>query len=213
MTKHSLSQLTRRHEGAARSRPASRTQIRIVAIGASTGGPKAIQSILRELPPTFPVPILVVQHISPDFVLPFVEWLGNSVALPVEVAADGAAARPGHVYIAPGDQHLTVRLRGRLTLDQSPPIHACRPSIDPLFTSVAEAYGPAAVGVLLTGMGVDGAQGLSHLHNRGGRTIVQDEASAVIFGMPRAAIEKNAAGAVLPLGAISATLIRWVQGD
>jgi two-component system chemotaxis response regulator CheB len=182
-------------------------------VGASTGGPTAIQSILSELPATFPVPIVVVQHISPDFVRPFVEWLRNSAGLSVEVAVDGAVVHTGHVYIAPGDLHLTVGRRGRLTLDQSPPIHACRPSIDPLFTSVAEVYGPAAIGVLLTGMGVDGAQGLLHLHGRGGRTIVQDEASAVIFGMPRAAIEKNAAEIVLPLGKIGATLVQWVQED
>ena len=196
-------------------RPGSiiRSPIRIVAIGASTGGPTAIQSILSELPATLPVPIVVVQHISPDFVRPLVEWLRNSAALSLEVVADGAVARPGHVYIAPGDLHLTVGRRGRFTLDQSPPIHACRPSIDPLFASVAEVYGPAAIGVLLTGMGVDGAQGLSHLHERGGRTIVQDESSAVIFGMPRAAIEKNAADVVLPLGKIGATLMRWVQED
>ena len=210
--KHSLSELTHRRENG-KLRPADRLPIRIVAVGASTGGPKAIQSILHELPATFPVPIVVVQHISPDFVLPLVEWLRNSVALPVDVAADGAVARPGHVYIAPGDRHLTVGRRGRLTLDQSPPIHACRPSIDPLFASVAEVYGPTAIGVLLTGMGVDGAQGLSHLHKRGGRTIVQDETSAVIFGMPRAAIEKNAAEVVLPLAKIGTTLIRWIQED
>src|SRR3990172_8964871 len=213
MTKRTLSELTRRHEEALRPGWIARSPVRIVAVGASTGGPTAIQSILRELPAAFPVPIVVVQHISPDFTLPLVEWLGNSVTLPVELAAEGAVALPGHVYIAPGDLHLTVGRRGRFNLNQLPPIHACRPSIDPLFTSVAEAYGPAAIGVLLTGMGVDGAQGLSHLHARGGRTIVQDESSAVIFGMPRAAIEKNAADVVLPLPKIGATLIRWVQEE
>ena len=190
-----------------------RVPIRLVAVGASTGGPKAIQEILSELPSEFPIPIVVVQHISPDFVLPLVEWLRHSAALPIEIAVDGMVARAGHVYVAPGDRHLRVGRRERLSLGQEPAIHACRPSIDPLFHAVADVYGPAAVGVLLTGMGVDGAEGLSRLRARGGRTIVQDEKSAVIFGMPRAAIEKEAAEVVLPLSQIAPTLTRWVMGE
>lgn len=193
------------------TRPAARFPIRLVAVGASTGGPTAIQVILRELPENFPVPVVVVQHISPDFVLPFVEWLRHSVALRIEIASDGAVAGPGCVYIAPGDFHLTIGRRSCLTLSQSPPVNACRPSIDPLFISVAEVYGASAAGVLLTGMGADGAAGLACLYERGGRTIVQDEDSAVIFGMPKAAIEKRAAEVVLPLTKIGPTLVRWVQ--
>jgi len=189
----------------------SRFPIRLVAVGASTGGPSAIQIILRDLPENFPVPIVVVQHISPDFVLPLVEWLRHSVALKLEIASDGMLARPGWVYVAPGDFHLTVGRRNHLALNQSPPINACRPSIDPLFISVAEIYGASAAGVLLTGMGADGALGLSRLYERGGRTIVQDEESAVIFGMPKAAIEKRAAEIVLPLEKIGQTLVRWVE--
>ena len=192
-------------------RPGSRFPIRLVAVGASTGGPSAIHLILRDLPENFPVPIVVVQHISPDFVLPLVEWLRHSVALKIEIASDGALARPGCVYVAPGDFHLTVGRRNHLALNQSLPINACRPSIDPLFISVAEVYGPSAAGVLLTGMGADGAVGLSRLYERGGRTIVQDEDSAVIFGMPKAAIEKQAAEVVLPLEKIGPTLVRWVE--
>jgi two-component system chemotaxis response regulator CheB len=199
--------------GEKRRRSLSRFPIRLVAVGASTGGPTAIQKILKGLPENFPVPIVLVQHISPDFVLPFVEWLRPSLAVGVEVASEGMIVRPGIAYIAPGDWHLTIDRERSLRLDQRPPINACRPSIDPLFSSVAEVYGRTAVGVLLTGMGIDGAGGLSQLRERGGRTIVQDEESAVIFGMPRAAIEKNAAEIVLPLSQIPSVLRRWVGAE
>jgi two-component system chemotaxis response regulator CheB len=183
---------------------------KVVAMAASTGGPAALARVLGGLA-ALPAPVLVVQHLHPDFMSGFVTWLNRVSALPVKAARSGEHPRAGVVYVAPGGAHLRLGGRATLTLDPEPPrIH--RPSADELFESVAAAAGADAVGVLLTGMGTDGAAGLLAIHNRGGTTIVQDEATSAVFGMPRAAIQAKAADRVVPLddvaGAVRAAVGR-----
>jgi two-component system chemotaxis response regulator CheB len=185
--------------------PVRRPQV--VAVGASTGGPQAFQAILPRLPADFALPVLVVQHIAPGFAPGVVEWLAPQCALPVRLAAEGLPLdRPG-IYVAPGERHLAVHGRA-LTLTREPPVSGHRPSATVLFRSVAAAYGPAAIGVLLTGMGDDGAVGLAELKRAGGITVAQDEATSVVFGMPAAAIGLGAVDHVAPLGGIAPLLLR-----
>jgi len=183
---------------------------RLIAVGASTGGPPALQVVLRGLPPELPVPLVVVQHISRGFVSGLARWLDDTTPLQVKVAEDGGFLLPGIVYMAPDDQHLLVANSGRVRFRDSPPVDGHRPSATVLLQSVAQQYGSAAVGVLLTGMGGDGALGLQALHEAGGRTITQDQATCVVFGMPREAIALGAADEVLPLEQISVRLLEMV---
>lgn len=190
-----------RREPAKEPPRAEERQRSILAIGASTGGPKAVMSIVKALPPRFPGAVCIVQHIACGFARGFAQWLDRESDIAVRLAREGDTLRPGVVLIAPDDLHMTVagetvRLLG------APQVNCCRPSIDLLFRSLAEERGGEVVGVLLTGMGRDGAEGLKRIRERGGMTIVQDEASSVIFGMPRAAIALGAADRVAPLGAI-----------
>jgi two-component system chemotaxis response regulator CheB len=164
---------------------------RVIAIGASTGGPPALIRVLAALPGGFPTPILVVQHIAPSFTEGLVDWLDSRVALPVRFAAAGAVAGRG-IWVAPDDAHLTLDPGLRFTLDATTRRGLHRPSVDMLFDSVAAAVGNAAVGVVLTGMGRDGAEGVAAIRAAGGFVIAQDEASCAVFGMPRAAIESGA---------------------
>ncbi|AJE04760.1 chemotaxis-specific protein-glutamate methyltransferase CheB [Geobacter pickeringii] len=173
----------------------------ILAIGASTGGPKAVMSIVKSLPPDFPAAVCIVQHIASGFARGFTQWLDRESSLTVRLAREGDHLTPGEALVAPDDRHMTV-VGGTVHLLDTPPVNCCRPSIDPLFCSLAEAHAEEVVGVLLTGMGRDGARGLKQIRERGGMTIVQDEASSVIFGMPRAAIALDAAGRVAALDAI-----------
>ena len=180
---------------------------KVVAIGASTGGPGAIVEILRSLPPPFPLPVLLVLHIAEPFASAFADWLDAQTEHRVSYARDGesVSARAGEVVMAPADVHLTVR-NGRLRLTTDPERHSCRPSVDVLFESLAAEYGPAAVGCLLTGMGRDGAAGLLKVRQAGGATIAQDEGSSIVYGMPREAVLLGAAESVLPLGDIGPAL-------
>ncbi len=184
----------------------------LVAIGASTGGPAALNTILSAIPANFPTPILIVQHISAGFTSGLVSWLGRACALPVCTAQADERIRPGVVYVAPDDRHLTVSATGRLCLDAGALVNHVRPSVNVLFDSVARVMGPAAVGVLLTGMGEDGARGLRAIRQRGGVTIAQDEATSVVYGMPKAAAEMEACSTILPLDQIAAYLTRIVAG-
>jgi two-component system chemotaxis response regulator CheB len=179
----------------------------LVVIGASTGGPGAILDVLRSLQPPLPVPLLFVLHIDEPFAVSFAEWLDGQTAIRVAYARDGdrLSDRVGMVTMAPPDRHLIVN-GGRLRLTQDPPRHSCRPSVDVLFESVAREIGPVTIGCLLTGMGRDGASGLLDLRNRGGFTIAQDEASSVVYGMPREAVRLGAAERELPLRAIGKTI-------
>ncbi|GAB7051130.1 chemotaxis-specific protein-glutamate methyltransferase CheB [Catenuloplanes indicus] len=181
----------------------------LVVIGASTGGPGAITHILSRLPAGFPLPVLYVQHLSANevFATAFTDWLAGQVHRPVAYATGGVpvSAGAGRVIVAPPDRHLFVR-GGMLHLSNGPERHSCRPSVDTLFESVADAYGPSAVGVLLTGMGRDGAAGLLAMRRAGARTYAQDEATSVVYGMPREAVLLGAAGETLPLTAIAERL-------
>ena len=179
----------------------------VVAIGASTGGPAAIVQVLRGLPSGFAPPILFVQHIDEPFGIAFAEWLNGQTNRRVAHAEDGAplAAAAGRVVMAPPGRHLVLR-EGRLRLTVDPARHFCRPSVDVLFESVARACGPTAVACLLTGMGRDGAVGLRTVRQAGGRTIAQDEATSIVYGMPREAALLDAAERILPLGEIGSAL-------
>jgi two-component system chemotaxis response regulator CheB len=179
----------------------------IVALGASTGGPGAIVDVLRALPPDFPLPILLVLHLGAPFGASFAEWLDGLVGLRVAFATEGQPldGAAGRVFMAPPDRHLAVRA-GRLHLSAGPERHSCRPSVDALFESVAVEAGAAAVACLLTGMGRDGAAGLLAVRRAGGLTIAQDEASCVVYGMPREAVLLGAAERILPLAEIGPTL-------
>ncbi|HEX6639045.1 MAG TPA: chemotaxis-specific protein-glutamate methyltransferase CheB, partial [Steroidobacteraceae bacterium] len=180
---------------------------RIVGIGASTGGPPVLQTILSGLPRDFPAPLVIVQHIARGFLPGMVEWLNQTTGLHVHIAAHGAATAPGHAYIAPDDYHLGVNGAGRLVLSRDPPDGGLRPSVSFLFRSLADHIGGNAVGVLLTGMGRDGADELKRLRDCGALTIAQDRESSVVHGMPGTAIELGAASQVLPADRIAAALI------
>ena len=170
---------------------------RVIAIGASTGGPQALAAILAALPTTLTIPVALVQHISDGFIEGFVDWLGTRTEMPVVLADSGQHLRPGTVYVGPGDRHMGITAEGRITLTGGPPINGFRPSITHLFDTVATACGREAVGVLLTGMGRDGAEGLRRMRDAGALTIAQDEASSVVFGMPGEAVLLDAAVDVL----------------
>lgn len=177
---------------------------RLLAIGASTGGPKSVMQLLKELPGEMPAAVLIVQHIADGFAAGFADWLDREVALPVALAREGEGLHPGRVLVAPNGAHLTIDGGGRVALRQSAPLHNCRPAVDALFQSLADAgLGRETVGVILTGMGSDGAAGLQALHGQGAFTVAQDEASCAVFGMPRAAIDRGAVDQVLPLAGIA----------
>lgn len=176
----------------------------LIALGASTGGPGALVQVLSALPASFAIPIVIVLHIDDTFGAQFAAWLGVQIQREVQWARSGAPPTSG-IWIAPPGRHLTVA-RGEWQLTSGPPRHHCRPSIDVLFESVAAELGERAVACLLTGMGRDGAQGLLAIRRAGGLTIAQDEATSVVYGMPREAALCGAAIHVLPLGDIGPTI-------
>jgi two-component system chemotaxis response regulator CheB len=179
---------------------------RVVAVGASTGGPPVLASILEGLPARFACPVLVVQHMAADFSAGFAAWLQSATPLAVKLAETGERIRAGTVYVADGGAHLGVGRDGRLELAPPDGPDGFCPSISRLFGSVADSFGPAAVGVLLTGMGRDGADGLRRLRDAGAVTIAQDAASSAVFGMPAEAVRLEAAALVLPPEQIVRTL-------
>ena len=187
--------------------PREARETRIVALGASTGGPSALVAILRALPATFRVPIVAVLHIDAPFGASFADWLDAQTPRRVGYPSDGQRVDSfaGGVAMAPPDCHLTVS-GNRFRLTSSPPRHFCRPSVDVLFESIASEYGASALACLLTGMGRDGAAGLLEIRRAGGITVAQDEATSVVYGMPREAVILGAAERVLPLASIGTTL-------
>ncbi len=187
----------------AAARPSAHSDV--VVVGASLGGPRALASLLRALPAGFGIPMVVVQHIADGFTEGLANWLDQESQLTVRTARDGDALRPGLVLFAPTGRHLVVS-RGYARLSDAPAVNGFKPSVTPLFLSAAEAYGARVCGVILTGMGRDGADGLSAVRRAGGHTIAQDEASSAVFGMPRAAIEAGAVDRVLPLEEIPRAL-------
>jgi two-component system chemotaxis response regulator CheB len=186
--------------------PGARPGVELVAVGASTGGPAALATILRALPAAVPVPILVVQHISPGFDAALAAWLDETTPLPVHLAADGQPLAPGEVLVAPAGTHLALAGRGRVALVAGPPTGGHRPSATELFASLARVLGPRGLGVILTGMGADGAAGLAELRRAGGRVLAQDEASCVVPGMPAAAAAAGAVDEVVPLDRMAARI-------
>lgn len=191
---------------------ADRERPSAIAIGASTGGPGAVVQILRSLPAPFPLPILLVLHIGEPFGTAFADWLDSQSPHPVSFAYGGEplSSLAGRVTMARPDRHLVVRSR-TLAVTLEPPRHSCRPSVDVLFSSLAEDLGPSCAACLLTGMGRDGAAGLRSIRDRGGVTIAQDEATSVVYGMPREAALLGAAERILPITEIAnvlATLAR-----
>ncbi len=183
-------------------------RIDIVAIGASTGGPPVLQTIFSGLHRPFPVPIVVVQHLSKGFQKSLVSWLADSTGVSIAVGEHGMPIEPDVVYFAPDDRHMVVDASGRLLLNDDPPENASRPSVSVLFRSVALRYGSGAIGVLLTGMGRDGAKELRQMRDQGAVTIAQDEETSVVHGMPGEAIKLKGARFVLPPDRIPATIER-----
>ncbi len=182
----------------------------LIAVGASTGGPPCIRTVLSQLHEHSP-PTLVVQHMPAAFMSGFADWLAQSLPVVVREAKNGEQMRPGHVYVAPGDRHLVLDPRGALGVVEGEPIAYQRPSVDVLFYSIAEHATRSAVGVLLTGMGWDGAEGLLAMRRRNHTTIAQDEHSSLVFGMPRAAIEAGAAEHIASPLTIAESLARLVH--
>jgi two-component system chemotaxis response regulator CheB len=183
---------------------------RLIGMGASTGGPAVLQTILAGLPKDFPVPILIVQHIARGFLPGLVEWLNQTTGSQVHVASYGLCPLPGHAYLAPDDFHMGVTASGRILLTQEEAEDGLRPSVSYLFRSLAGVCGPNALGVLLSGMGKDGAAGLKLMKARGATTIAQDRESSVVHGMPAEAIQLGGVTHVLPAEKIAATLITLV---
>ena len=180
--------------------------IKVVAIGASTGGPIALQTILSGLPKDFPVPALIVQHMAPGFTRGFVEWLNQTTCLPVSLATHGEIMLDGHAYVAPDGFQMGVQVAGRIALSHDALEHGLCPSVSYLFRSLAEVYGAQCIGVLLTGMGKDGAAELRSMKMQGAVTFAQDGESSVVHGMPGEAIKLAAATYVLPPEKIAGAL-------
>jgi Chemotaxis response regulator containing a CheY-like receiver domain and a methylesterase domain len=186
----------------------------IVAIGTSTGGPRALQEVVTRLPGNLPCPVVIVQHMPPGFTKSLADRLNGLSALTVKEAADGDVLRPGLVVIAPGDYHMRLSREGHRTvvrLGQEPPIGGHRPSVDPMLETVAGIYGARAVGVILTGMGHDGSRGMKAVKLAKGYTIAEDQSTTVVFGMPKAAIELGVVDRVVPLPGIAAEIVKHLQ--
>lgn len=185
----------------------------IIAIGASTGGTEALKDVLSQLPPTTPG-IVITQHIPEAFSRPFAERLNANSALQVSQAEDGQLILPGHAYLAPGDRHLEVIRDGGhfiCRVRDGEPVNRHKPSVEVLFQSVAKNVGAHALGILLTGMGDDGAEAMGEMHHAGASTIAQDESSSVVWGMPGEAVKRGYADDVLPLHRIAERILYYVS--
>jgi two-component system chemotaxis response regulator CheB len=195
------------------SRVSTRPTDRLIAIGASTGGTEAIREVLEQFPADAPG-VVIVQHIPELFAGPFARRLDGSSALRVALAEDGQVILRGHAYLAPGNQHLRVERKANqfiCRLDSSEPVNRHKPSVDVLFHSVVKEAGAKAVGVLLTGMGADGAVGLKAMRSAGAHTIAQDENTSVVWGMPGQAVKLGAAVSILPLGQVAGQTVAYAQ--
>ena len=179
------------------SKKEEKPEYKILAIGASAGGPEALKTILSNLSPYFPLPIILVQHIDGVFADDFCNWLKTASNLPLSIAYQGEFLLPRHVYMPPGNRHLKVLPGSIASVTDEDPIEGSKPSINVLFESVTKVYGGKSIAVLLSGMGKDGADGLKMLHDKGAFTIAQEEKSCLVYGMPRAAVELNAVNKIL----------------
>ncbi|MDO9574673.1 MAG: chemotaxis response regulator protein-glutamate methylesterase [Candidatus Contubernalis sp.] len=182
----------------------------VVAIGSSTGGPRALEHILLNLPGDFPAPLIITQHMPPGFTRALAQRLNKICDIQVKEGDRGDKLQPGVAYIAPGGYHMVVTRDGSVNLNQAPPVEHVRPSANVMIDSAVEVYTDGMIGVILTGMGKDGAEAMVKLKEKGGRTLVQDEATSVIYRMPRAVVELGAADYVLPLQDIPKALVRLV---
>jgi two-component system, chemotaxis family, protein-glutamate methylesterase/glutaminase len=193
-------------------RPAGRprSEVKVVAIGASTGGPAALAKVVSGLPAGFAVPVLVVQHIGGGFDRGLVEWLDGVGRLPVTLATQGKTLEPGTVYVSPHDRHLGVSRARRILLSDAPPIGGHRPSATHLFHSVASAFGSGAIGVIMTGIGTDGCDGIRVLRQMGGTVLAQDRESCVVYGMPRAVVDAGLADHLVSLDALAEVITSLV---
>jgi len=186
-------------------------QVEIVAIGASTGGPPVLQTILAGLPKEFPVPVVIVQHIASGFVQGMADWLQQSTGFPTSIAGHLQQLEPGHAYLAPDEFHMGIQRGGRVVLSKTEPESSLRPAVSYLFRTIASAFGSNAVGVLLTGMGKDGAAELKVMKDNGAVTIAQDKESSIVHGMPGEAIALGAATYVLSPDKVPPMLTRLVS--
>lgn len=186
----------------------------IVAIGTSTGGPRALQEVLTRLPGNLPCPTIVVQHMPPGFTKSLADRLNSLCALTVKEAEDNDRLVAGTVFVAPGDYHLTIRRDSSGTfvkLNKEPAIGGLRPAVDPMMVSVSETFGAKTVGVILTGMGHDGAKGMQAIKRQSGLTIAEDQSTSVVFGMPKAAIEAGVVDAILPLPQVADGIVQCLK--
>lgn len=181
----------------------------VVAIGASAGGISALTALLAALPANLPAPLLIVQHLAPDFVSHLPDLLATKTGYNVTAAIDGACLESGRAYVAPADRHLAVDDTGHIRLQASARVRYARPSVDVLFTSVAEVFGDRVIAIVLTGTGSDGTDGARIVREHGGKVIVQSEASSEYFGMPGSVLMKGYADYALPLSVISQRIIEW----
>jgi two-component system, chemotaxis family, protein-glutamate methylesterase/glutaminase len=189
------------------------SRIDVLAIGTSTGGPNALAELLPGIPASFPVPIVIVQHMPPLFTRLLAGRLNQRSGLTIREGVAGEVLRPGEAWIAPGDFHMTVERKGAemvLALNQNQPENYCRPAVDPMFRSVAKLYGAGALAVVLTGMGSDGTNGAEHIKERGGQVLVQDQASSIVWGMPGQIVASGLADATYPLSSMAAEIGRRV---
>lgn len=198
-------------------RPFSKMPPRALFIGSSTGGPQALQVVARRLAPALPqLPVLIAQHMPPTFTTILAEHLERETARPAREGVDGEPLTAGTIYVAPGGRHMRVEQRGSaqvIALDDSAPVHFCRPAVDPLFASAASMFGAGVLALILTGMGSDGTAGAAAIAQAGGSIIAQDEATSVIWGMPGTAAQAGLCSAVLPLDEIGPRVVRLVNGE
>jgi two-component system chemotaxis response regulator CheB len=212
-----LERVDGRSDAPIRLRPFSPIVPRVLLIGSSTGGPQALSALVAQLARVIErVPVLITQHMPPTFTTILAEHLAHASGLPAREAVHGETVAPRTIYVAPGGRHMLVAPQSGaavVSLDDSPPINFCRPSVDPLFASAGRVWGSAALAVVLTGMGTDGTQGARDLAEAGGSIIAQDEATSVVWGMPGSAAHAGVCSAVLPLGEIAPKLVRLFAGD
>jgi two-component system chemotaxis response regulator CheB len=192
------------------SRPL-RGQDKVVIIGASTGGPRALSAVVSQLPADLPAALLIVQHMPVGFTRSLAERLDGQSPLAIKEAAPGDVVEVGRGLVAPGGFHMQVDAQGQITVNQNPPVHGVRPAVDVTMISLAQRYGSSVVGVVLTGMGNDGANGAALIRSSGGYIIAEDESTSVVWGMPRCVIEAGAAHEVAPLPQVAAAICQAVR--